>query len=238
MSGLGQNHPFKPQAWYLHGVPLEDAIQHLMHRAHQAASRGDTITAQTFINTLKGLGSAPAQSTFDELVAAGYDPIAIEQVMAEGASNEQFLALPYPASPDEMGAALYALQAQLAGAPSAAGVPASQMQTSIPGYLYSVAGGPVTQAAQAASGPVGTVYSAIGPDAANQAAIATLGPAGSLVATARGTPLSVAAAGTPAGRSLTAVETWLASNAGWVLLGLGGFIVLESLSDGGSRRRR
>jgi hypothetical protein len=228
LHGLGQNHPFKPQAWHLHGVPLDDAIPEIVDRVHEAVGRGDHATAQALVNTLNGLGSAPDQTTVDELVANGYSPLDIQQVIAQGATNEQLLALPYPASADERGAALYQLQHALGGAPGAAGV---SMQPDIIGLAV--------QAGEASLGPAGALYSGMAPDAASQAMAASLGPVGALVATAKGTPTSVATAGLKPGQSMSAFEQWLAHYGGWLLLGFGGLIVFEAIAgNGGGHRRR
>jgi hypothetical protein len=227
LEGLGQNHPFKPQAWHLHGVPLEDAVPEIVDRVHEAVDRGDHATAQALVNTLNGLGSAPDQTTVDELVANGYNPLDISQVIAQGASSEQLLALPYPASADERGAALYSLQHALGGAPGPVGVP---MQTDIIGSAYGTVRSMWDSAGRAVTAVEGPV---------EQAAYATLGPGGAIVATAKGTPTSVATGGLPPGRtSLTTMESWFAAHGGTVLLGVGALLVVNSLSGGGGRRRR
>jgi hypothetical protein len=100
LSGLGQNHPFKPTAWKLHG--------------------------------LGALGTAVDPSTVSELVVnGGYDMGVVDNLIQMGATNEELLALPYPADSAEMSAAVASLMSQLgvtapiAPAPvSTAGVPA------------------------------------------------------------------------------------------------------------------
>jgi len=113
--------------WALQGVSLKDEIDHvrdeiaaLVERARQAAGRGDTITSRTLVNnasaaagTLQGLGNVPDQNTVAELEANGWDSGEVQTLVAMGASDEQLLALPYPASLDEMSAAFSALMAEL-----------------------------------------------------------------------------------------------------------------------------
>lgn len=68
------------------------------------------------------LGTAVDPSTIADLVVnGGYDMGTINQLIGLGASNEDLLALPYPAPPNEMAAAVNALMIQLGG-PSAAPV--------------------------------------------------------------------------------------------------------------------
>jgi disulfide bond formation protein DsbB len=74
---------------------------------------------------LGGLGTAPDQDTINELVAAGYDPGTISTLALLGATDEQLLALPYPADSGTMAAAAANLMNQLGGATAAPGAPAS-----------------------------------------------------------------------------------------------------------------
>lgn len=89
------------------------------------------------LRTLSGwpmLGSAVDPSTIADLVAnGGYDMGTINTLAALGATNEQLLALPYPASSAEMAAAVANLMNQLGGAQAAPGAPAA----SAPSYPQS-----------------------------------------------------------------------------------------------------
>jgi hypothetical protein len=74
---------------------------------------------------LWGLGTPPDPDTINELVAAGYDSGDINTAVAMGATNEQLLALPYPADPATEAEALATLINQLGGALPAPGASAS-----------------------------------------------------------------------------------------------------------------
>lgn len=71
------------------------------------------------------LGAAPDTDTISELVASGYDPGLIQTWVALGVTNEQLLALPFPATPDEIAAASQQMMTALT-APSS--VPTSTVQ--------------------------------------------------------------------------------------------------------------
>ena len=89
------------------------------------------------MRTLSGwpmLGSAVDPSTIADLVTnGGYDMGTINMLIGLGATNEQLLALPYPASANEMVAAVNTLSAQLGGpaaAPIASAAPSPAPQPS------------------------------------------------------------------------------------------------------------
>jgi hypothetical protein len=72
------------------------------------------------------LGTAVDPSTIADLVVnGGYDMGTINTLAVMGASNEQLLALPYPASSAEMAAAVSNLMNRLGGAQAAPGAPAT-----------------------------------------------------------------------------------------------------------------
>jgi hypothetical protein len=73
------------------------------------------------VYTLGFLASAPDPDTISGLKAAGYDPGILSTLVALGATDEQLLALPYPASSDEMAAGVSNLMNILSGAQAAPG---------------------------------------------------------------------------------------------------------------------
>ena len=66
-----------------------------------------------------GLGSVPDMDTLAELQAGGWDPARLAILVQLNATNEQLLALPNPASDDEMTAAYNDLALKLSNAPAA-----------------------------------------------------------------------------------------------------------------------
>jgi hypothetical protein len=72
-----------------------------------------------------GLGSYPDPDTIAGLVAAGYSQGELNTLVSMGATDEQLLALPYPADPGEMADAMITLMNRLGGALPASGAPAS-----------------------------------------------------------------------------------------------------------------
>ena len=79
-----------------------------------------------------GLGSTPDFDTLSELQNAGWDQARLQILVQLGATNEQLLALPFPASDDEMTSAYNALALQLStpSAPPTPAPPASPSQSS------------------------------------------------------------------------------------------------------------
>jgi hypothetical protein len=69
--------------------------------------------------TMAFIGTPPDQSAVNDLTNNGYNPATINQLIAMGASNEQLQALPFPADPASMQAAVNALAAQLGGTTAA-----------------------------------------------------------------------------------------------------------------------
>lgn len=67
------------------------------------------------LNGYLTLGSAPDPDTVGALTSAGYDPALIQTAIALGATDEQLLALPYPADENERAAAMQQLIGQLQG---------------------------------------------------------------------------------------------------------------------------
>jgi hypothetical protein len=131
-------------------------------------------TLSGYRTTMHGLGTAPSQDTIDALVSAGYSSGDINTAVAFNVTDEQLNALPFPADASERAAGFQALMVQLT-TPQSAGVPASQMQTSIPGYVYG--------AGKSAGDTLAT--------ATGQAVAAGLGPAGALIAAGSSGPAPV-----------------------------------------------
>jgi hypothetical protein len=73
----------------------------------------------------RGLGTPPDPDTLAQLQAAGYDMPTIQSAIALGATDEQLLALPFPASQSEIAAATQQLMSQLSGLQAAPGQPAT-----------------------------------------------------------------------------------------------------------------
>jgi hypothetical protein len=78
---------------------------------------------------LWGLGTAADPDTVNELKNAGYEPDLVDTAVAMGATNEQLLALPYPADPDVESEAIATLINQLGGALPPSGAPATSAQS-------------------------------------------------------------------------------------------------------------
>ena len=75
--------------------------------------------------TLGFLGTPPDPDTMSELVAAGYNSADVQSAVALGATNEQLLALPFPADPQTESNAIQALIQQLSGLQAPPGLPAT-----------------------------------------------------------------------------------------------------------------
>jgi putative sensor protein len=71
------------------------------------------------------LGTPPDPDTLAQLQAAGYDMQTIQTAIALGATDEQLLALPFPASPQEIADATQQLMNQVGATLPATGAPAS-----------------------------------------------------------------------------------------------------------------
>lgn len=97
------------------------------------------------VYTLGFLSSAPDPDTRLALIANGYDSGTIDTLITFGATDEQLLALPYPAGSDEMSAAVSNLMNILSGAQAAPGqgaqTAASYPQSAIPAYISTPFGG-------------------------------------------------------------------------------------------------
>jgi hypothetical protein len=79
---------------------------------------------------LGAMGTPPDQTTIAELVVnGGYDMDTINTLIAQGATNEQLQALPYPATADERAAGITNLMNQLGGAQAAPGAPATSARS-------------------------------------------------------------------------------------------------------------
>jgi hypothetical protein len=74
---------------------------------------------------MQGLGTAPDSNAISDLVNAGYNSATINQLIAMGATNEQLQALPFPADPATMQAAVNALAAALGATAGTMTSPAS-----------------------------------------------------------------------------------------------------------------
>lgn len=187
------------------------------------------------------LGSAVDPDTVSALTAAGYDPITIQALQAQGASDQELLALPFGpgTTSDDMGSGLYALQVKLHGAPPPVNYP---MNYSAAGFLYDplvASTGPFgtleqasqpgvnAQALQFASGPLGTaltpgpVYSSGSPSAPSLANTASSGIFSSLSSASSGL--------TNAFSSPQNFLQWIEANALWIALLAGAAIVLPPL---------
>src|ERR1700680_3839847 len=77
------------------------------------------------LRTLGFLGTAPDPDTLAQLQAAGYDMPTIQSAIALGATDEQLLTLPFPASPSEIATATQQLMSQLSGLQAAPGQPST-----------------------------------------------------------------------------------------------------------------
>ena len=90
---------------------------------------------------LRGLGTLgdDTSEAINTLTAAGYDPLTLQALVAQGATADQLYNLPYGpgTTADDMGAGQSALQQTLMNASFRAGTPANQMQTSAIGSTYS-----------------------------------------------------------------------------------------------------
>jgi hypothetical protein len=157
----------------------------------------------------RGLGqyygsNPPDPDTVTTLVNAGYDPITIQGLVAQGASDEQLQNLPYGpgTTADDMGSGVFALTAQLGGAPVTQG----QVVTGV-----STSGGPVQ--------PLMT-----GSQFQSQFAINPAGAAAIANANATGGAGTVMATVTP-----QTVQAWLMSNAWWLLGITAGIFILPPL---------
>lgn len=118
--GLGQQHPFKPQAWHLHGMGHYE-----MNRPFDPWELFEDTGAGLHGWGLGYLGSTPDPDTISALVAAGYDPGLVNTAVAMGATDEQLLALPYPDDPATESNAIMNLINQLGGASATPGASAA-----------------------------------------------------------------------------------------------------------------
>lgn len=72
----------------------------------------------TGVKVLRTLGSTPDPDTITALVNNGWNVQSVNNLVALGATDEQLLALPFPASETEMRAGYAQLSAQLVASPS------------------------------------------------------------------------------------------------------------------------
>jgi hypothetical protein len=77
------------------------------------------------LGRFSGLGTAPDPDTINELVANGYNPADVNSAVALGATNEQLLALPFPADPQTEANAIQSLIQQLSGLQAPPGLPST-----------------------------------------------------------------------------------------------------------------
>jgi len=73
-SGLGQNHPFKPQAWHLHGVDGSFLGTYHLNRPFDPWELYDDVHHTAGMHGLAGLGDSPdvTAAAADEILAAGH----------------------------------------------------------------------------------------------------------------------------------------------------------------------
>ena len=184
------------------------------------------------LGALWGLGTAPDPSTLAELQAAGYDMGVINTAVALGATDEQLLALPFPASPQEISDATQQLMNTVGGGLPFIGQPGS----SAPSYPSS--GQPTFQPISVAPGVIqvapGVYQPTVTPGASIAPGIVAPNPANPSVAvTPMGariipaqSPLTVPPA--PPRPGLT-FEQWIMANAGWVIGIFAAVVILPPL---------
>jgi len=119
---------------------------------------------------LRGLGTLgdDTSEAAQTLVAAGYNPLDVSQLVAQGATADQLYALPYGpgTTPADMSTGIQALNGQLTGS-FRTGTP---MQYDASGFLY--------PAAMASMGPISTLTSNAQPGTVTNALEYSAGPLG------------------------------------------------------------
>jgi hypothetical protein len=169
------------------------------------------------------------------LVAAGYNPLDVQQLVAQGATAQQLYNLPYGpgTSAADMSEGIQSLNGQLTGSSFVAGTPMNYDPT---GFLYPAAinslgpaatlvstapAGTTTSALEYSAGPLGTALTAGPPLPSGQPSAPSLyNTAASIVA---GTPAQ------PASPCQNQLLCWLEANWIWIAIFAGAAIVVPPL---------
>jgi hypothetical protein len=90
-SGLGQNHPFKPQAWHLHGEDGSFLGTYHLNRPFDPWELYDDVHHTAGLHGLSGLGDGtdPVAAAADELLAAGHITQAEHDAILDGSMTFQ-----------------------------------------------------------------------------------------------------------------------------------------------------